>query len=78
MLSWLRGERQIYDEAEQRHRPVQLIDFDSPGANFFHVTWEWRIKPAARKASRADAMFVINGIPVAIVEHKNPTGSRRH
>ena len=28
--------------------------------------------PPARKGNRADVMFVINGIPVAIVEHKNP------
>ena len=73
MLSWLRGERSLYDEAEERHRPVVLIDFEHPGANALHVTWEWRLKPPARKANRADVMFVVNGIPVAIVEHKNPT-----
>ena len=70
---WLRGERQWYDEAEQRHRQVRLIDFDTPGANVLHVTWEWRLKPPARKGNRADVMFVVNGVPVAIVEHKNPT-----
>ncbi len=73
MLAWLRGERQWYDEAEQRHRQVRLIDFDDPGANVLHVTWEWRLKPPARKGNRADVMFVVNGVPVAIVEHKNPT-----
>jgi len=71
-LSWLRGERQWYDEAEQRHRPVTLIDFDQLSQNVFHVTWEWRLKPPARKGNRADVMFVINGLPVCIVEHKNP------
>ncbi len=73
MLAWLRGERQWYDEAEERHRPVRLVDFDDPSANVLHVTWEWRLKPPARKANRADVMFVVNGVPVAIVEHKNPT-----
>ncbi len=73
MLAWLRGERQWYDETEQRHRQVRLVDFDDPRANVLHVTWEWRLKPPARKGNRADVMFVINGIPVAIVEHKNPT-----
>ena len=72
MLAWLRGERQWYDEAEARHQHVRLIDFDTAGANTLHVTWEWRLKPAARKGNRADVMFVINGVPVAIVEHKNP------
>ena len=72
MLAWMRGERQWYDESEQRHRRVRLIDFDDPSANVLHVTWEWRLKSSARKGNRADVMFVVNGVPVAIVEHKNP------
>ena len=71
-LGWLRGERQWYDEAEKRHRHVQLIDYEQPGENVLHVTWEWTLKPPARKGNRADVMFVINGVPVCIVEHKNP------
>ncbi len=74
-LAWLRGERQWYDEVEQRHRQVGLIDFDNTSANVLHVTWEWRLKPPARKGNRADVMFVVNGVPVAIVEHKNPTAA---
>ena len=72
MLGWLRGERQWYDDGEQRHRRIRLVDFDRPGANILQVTWEWAIKPPARKGNRADVMFVVNGVPVAIVEHKNP------
>ena len=72
MLTWLRGERQWYDEAEERHRQVRLIDFEDASGNILHVTWEWRLKPPARKGNRADVMFVVNGVPVAIVEHKNP------
>jgi len=72
LLSWLRGERQWYDEAEKRHRAVTLIDFAHPAQNLFHVTWEWKIKPPARKGNRADLMFLVNGVPVCIVEHKNP------
>ena len=72
MLAWLHGERQWYDEAENRHRRVRLVDFETPGDNVYHVTWEWKLKPPARKGNRADVMFVINGVPVAIVEHKNP------
>lgn len=72
LLSWLRGERAWYDEAEKRHRAVTLIDFGHPAENVFHVTWEWKIKPPARKGNRADVMFVVNGVPVVIVEHKNP------
>lgn len=72
MLAWLRGERQWYDEDEKRHRHVQIVVFDTPAENIFHVTWEWKLKPPARKGNRADVMFVINGVPVCIVEHKNP------
>ena len=75
MLAWLRGERQWYDEAEQRHRPVTLIDFENPGANVLQVTWEWTLKPPARKGNRADVMFLVNGVPVTIVENKNPKDS---
>lgn len=71
-LQWLRGERSWYDETEKRHRPVKVIDFEHMDSNVFHVTWEWRIKPPARKGNRADVMFLVNGIPVCIVEHKNP------
>lgn len=76
MLAWLRGEKQWYDEEEGRHRRVQIIDFELPTANSFHVTWEWKLKPPARKGNRADVMFVINGVPVCIVEHKNPKDGR--
>ncbi|MBQ9579155.1 MAG: HsdR family type I site-specific deoxyribonuclease [Ottowia sp.] len=72
LLAWLRGEHKWYDEAEKRSRAVTLIDFEHPAANALHVTWEWKIKPPARKGNRADVMFVVNGVPVAIVEHKNP------
>lgn len=72
-LAWMRGERSWYDEVEKRQRPVKVIDFDLVGANTFHVTWEWKIKPPGRpKGNRADVMFLVNGIPVCIVEHKNP------
>jgi type I restriction enzyme R subunit len=72
MLGWIRGEQSWYDENEKRHRRVTLIDFDDVAANVFHVTWEWTLKPPARKGNRADVLFLINGLPVAIVEHKNP------
>ena len=74
-LAWLRGARQWYDETERRHRPVTLVDFDSPGSNILQVTWEWTLRLPAHKGNRADVMFLVNGIPVAIVENKNPRDS---
>lgn len=72
MLAWIRGARQWYDEVERRQRRVKLIDFENVAANVFHVSWEWTLKPPARKGNRADVMFVVNGLPVCLVEHKNP------
>ncbi|WP_447734940.1 type I restriction endonuclease subunit R [Rhodanobacter soli] len=73
VLDWLRGKQTIYVESEKRHRNVQLVDFDNKaGSNVFQVTWEWAYRNGTRKGNRADVVFVINGVPVAIVENKNP------
>jgi len=73
VLEWLRGHKTLYVESEKRHRNVCLVDFDNaPGNNVFQVTREWAYRNGVRKGNRADVMFLINGIPVAIVENKNP------
>ena len=69
-LSWLRGERSIFVPAENRYRNVTLIDYDNPDNNLFHVTDEWTQKGVVHR-NRADVVFLINGIPVAIVETKS-------
>ncbi len=72
VLEWLRGNRTIHVDAEGRHRNVRLLDFDNgDGQNLFQVTWEWSYRNG-RKCNRADVVFLINGVPVAIVENKNP------
>lgn len=70
MLAWLRGERTVYDEAEKRERNVRLVDFENVGGNEFHVTDEWQYTNGL-KTNRADVMFLINGVPIALVETKN-------
>ena len=70
-LAWLRGERSIFVPSQDRERNVTLIDFDAPDSNLFHVTDEWRQRNAVHQ-NRADVVFLINGIPVAVVETKNP------
>lgn len=72
ILEWMRGNRTVYDETEKRHRNVTLIDYENPGRNTFQVTYEWKFKMGPRKGNRADIVFLINGIPVAIIENKNP------
>ncbi|RKU18651.1 deoxyribonuclease HsdR [Candidatus Poribacteria bacterium] len=69
-LSWIRGEKSVFVASENRERNVTLIDFENPDNNLFHVTDEWEQQNAAQR-NRADVVFLINGIPVVIVEAKN-------
>ena len=69
-LSRLRGERSIFVPTENRERNVTLIDFENPDNNLFHVTDEWTQKGTVHR-NRADVVFLINGIPVAVVETKS-------
>ncbi|MYA99870.1 HsdR family type I site-specific deoxyribonuclease, partial [Candidatus Poribacteria bacterium] len=69
-LAWLRGERSIFVPSENRERNVRLIDFETPDNNLFHVTDEWRQRSAVYR-NRADVVFLINGIPIAVVEAKD-------
>ncbi len=75
ILSWLRGEQTVFDSAERRERNVRVIDFQHPDRNVFHVTDEWQYTNG-QETNRADVMFLINGLPVAVVETKSPL--RRH
>ena len=72
MLEWLRGSHTIYDEKENRHRNVAVVDFSQLDNNVFNVTYEWTFQSGNKKENRADVMFLINGVPVAIIENKNP------
>ncbi len=67
---WMRGEKSTFVPSENRERNVTLIDFENPDNNLFHVTDEWEQQNTAHR-NRADVVFLINGIPVAIVEAKN-------
>ncbi len=67
---WMRGEKSTFVANENRERNVTLIDFEHLDNNMFHVTDEWEQRNAAHR-NRADVVFLINGIPVAVVEAKN-------
>ena len=69
-LSWIRGERSTFVPSENRERNITLIDFENPNNNLFHVTDEWAQQSTVHR-NRADVVFLINGIPIAIVEAKN-------
>jgi len=72
ILSWMRGEKSIYDPEDNRERNVTVIDFSKQAMknNLFQVTEEWQYGNAKEK-NRADIIFLINGMPVAIVENKS-------
>lgn len=69
ILTWLRGERSVPVESEKRQRNVSVVDFSHAANNTFHVTDEWEYTNG-QHTNRADVVFLINGVPVAIVETK--------
>jgi type I restriction enzyme R subunit len=68
-LLYLRGQKSIYDPAQKRELNLTLIDFDNPDANVYHVADEWEYTNG-RHTNRGDVMFLINGIPLVLVETK--------
>ncbi len=66
----MRGVKSTFVPSKSLERNVTLIDFENPDNNLFHVTDEWEQQNAAHR-NRADVVFLINGIPVAVVETKN-------
>jgi len=70
ILSWLRGERSVHVAGEKRQRQVRLIDYEDIDQNVFQVSPEWEYTNGLSKPNRADVMFLINGVPVALVETK--------
>ncbi len=75
ILAWLKGEKSIYDHNEKRERNVTFINFSDISKNNFQVTDEWQYTNG-QETNRADIMFLINGIPVAIVETKSACKAR--
>jgi type I restriction enzyme R subunit len=70
-LKWLRGEQSVFVAEENRELNVRLIDFDELDRNVFQVTDEWRQKDASGLVTnRADVVFLVNGLPVALAETK--------
>lgn len=70
ILQFLKGEQNVFVPSEKRELAVRLIDFENPDNNDFHVTDEWRFTND-KGGNRADVVFLINGIPVIIVETKS-------
>lgn len=73
-LAFLRGRTTAYDPKENREKNVIVIDFSNPKGNVYEVTDEFAFHNG-QFWNREDIVFLINGIPVTVVECKNMTKS---
>jgi type I restriction enzyme R subunit len=71
-LHYLQGEKTFFSKEENREFNLILIDFENPANNLFEVTEEYYLFNG-QYANREDVVFLINGIPVAVIECKNTT-----
>jgi type I restriction enzyme R subunit len=69
-LAFLRNQGKFFHAAGNRELDLKLIDYDQPARNVYEVTEEfyWH---NGRYGNREDVVFLINGIPVVVVECKN-------
>jgi type I restriction enzyme R subunit len=66
----LRNRGKFFDHEEKRERDLILIDYDDPEKNVYEVTEEWAFHNG-HYGTREDVVFLINGIPVLVIECKN-------
>jgi type I restriction enzyme R subunit len=66
----LRNRGKFFDQEESRELDLALIDYDTPSNNVFEVTEEFAFNNG-HYGTREDVVFLINGIPVLVIECKN-------
>ncbi|GJL84116.1 MAG: type I deoxyribonuclease HsdR [marine bacterium B5-7] len=66
----LRNRGKFFDVDAKRERDLILIDYDDPARNVYEVTEEWAFHNG-HYGTREDVVFLINGIPVLVIECKN-------
>ena len=77
-LTFLRNQGKFFDTAENRELDLQLIDYGDLARpreqwrNVYEVTEEFTVHNGGF-GTREDVVFLINGIPVLVVECKNAT-----
>jgi type I restriction enzyme R subunit len=72
LLNCLKGEKTFFSREENRELNLTLIDYETPENNLFEVTEEYYLFNG-QYANREDVVFLINGIPVLVIECKNAT-----
>ncbi len=68
----LRNHGKFFDHEENRERDLVLIDYDTPSNNVYEITEEFAFHNG-HYGTREDVVFLINGIPVLVIECKNAT-----
>ena len=68
----LRNHGKFFDHEENRERDLVLIDYDTPTNNVYEVTEEFAFHNG-HYGTREDVVFLINGIPMLVIECKNAT-----
>jgi len=69
-LAYLRNQGTFFCAEENRERNLMLIDYEDIERNVFEVTEEFTVNNG-RYTTREDVVFLINGIPVLVIECKN-------
>lgn len=73
LLAYLRNQGKFFHAAENRELDLALVDYDDLSGernNVYEVTEEFYWNNG-RHGNREDVVFLINGIPVAVIECKN-------
>ena len=69
-------EYQESNSGETRGDRARLVDFDNPGANDLLVLRQLSVAGASGKVIRPDLTVFLNGLPVALIELKDPTDTQ--
>ena len=69
-VDFLRNRGKFFDHEEKRERDLILIDYEDQVRNVYEVTEEWAFHNG-HYGTREDVVFLINGIPVLVIECKN-------
>jgi type I restriction enzyme R subunit len=69
-LTYLRNQGKFFCAEENRELDLVLIDYANPDRNVYEVTEEFYVHNG-RHGTREDVVFLINGIPVLVIECKN-------
>lgn len=72
ILSYIQGSKTFFSREDNREYNLILIDYENPDNNTYEVTEEYYLFNG-QYANREDVVFLINGIPVVVIECKNAT-----